>query len=221
MHWGPPLSGPRDMEASIQAERHETAHLFFRDWGLCPRVGWVFAGVVLAFFLLTCMATIEQVYRTSHVYLGTYRLRRRVRRASIPSLHVPVFMYVFHPWKGYRLRSTLTLDPRFRRALHTLVSLSLLDSGFPHAGISPAARLRLMPRSCRRAPHRQKLLVRGARIAQRCIAIENLGIHTAAAVDWRCVLGWPRSSSPELSPTTGAVPKLAFTYMTCWHHPLI
>jgi hypothetical protein len=38
----------------------------------------------------------------------------------------------------------------------------------------------------------------GARTAQPCIAIENLGIHTAAAVDWRCFLGWPRSSSPAL-----------------------
>lgn len=65
MHWGPPLSGPRDMEASIQAERHETAHLFSRDWA-CARVGWVFIRVVLVFFLLACMATIQQVYRTGH-----------------------------------------------------------------------------------------------------------------------------------------------------------
>jgi hypothetical protein len=48
----------------------------------------------------------------------------------------------------------------------------------------------------------------GARTAQHCIAIENLGIHTAAAVDWRCFLGWPRSSSPELSRTSGPGPKL-------------
>jgi hypothetical protein len=152
--WGALLSGARDMEASIPARRLKLP--------ICsPATGPASVccvRAVLAFVLLTHITLQDKcaglvLCRDLGTLLpcrwaGIREHREHVYASGVLSTHASLYIrQLVHVsvLSMERSRGTAGLDARIRRALHALVSLSLLDSGVPHAGISPAARLRLMP----------------------------------------------------------------------------